>query len=529
MRNALLSAAVLLALACAWWLARPAQRDAVVPMGPAGTVEEVDGPAESELAAPVALEVETENEASEAPDETGSPGTRAKVPAVKALDRAPVRGRLILSGTDIPIEAELPVRLRTVDLAVAESLTTRPDGTFTSTHHYRRGVLLALVKNAEGFELVDHEALFDPRAEEEWLVPVPASKYPTIVRGRVVDRRGQPIFLARVQLVPRRAQSAYVEQWSNEDGSFELVVPRPGPYRLHAQGHWTRSEPVELTLRTGPNDLGDVVVPEREGAGDLVVRVVGELGTTPPGAVVLLVDEAGRCEQAIELPERGWRENGAVELRIESVPAGRHSLALDSLDGRSYEPASIAVSPPAELEFRARGVPPDGLRLRARDASTGAPLTSFIVLASERGGWAIGEPRTIRAAKDGEVLLGPRFDGWILYASGHRAQRGTCDGSSTSTREVMLERGWSEILSFEDVEGDCIGLPFSRSAQRRTPVAGVEAWADGKALGESGSDGILIAEDENEPARLEFRLAGWRVVGEARRAEMRRVWLAQSP
>jgi hypothetical protein len=93
--------------------------------------------------------------------------------------------------------------------------------------------------------------------------------------------------------------------------------------------------------------------------------------------------------------------------------------------------------------------------------------------------------------------------------------------------EVVLERGWSELLLFEDAEGDLSGnFDFGRTFP---PLAGVEVRADGALAGASDGDGLLLLARAAPPVELEVHLPGWSVVNEVCSGSLRRIKMLRAP
>ena len=177
------------------------------------------------------------------------------------------------------------------------------------------------------------------------LATVPDARYPTTARARIVDRRGAPVSSARLQLVPLGEGLPYAEKLSNDDGTVELVKLARGPYRLHVQGRWGRNAPRDVSLRTGANELGDFVLEDPPGAGDVRLRFAPSAGEKDPSlhARIVLRQRTGELEQVVDAVWAEPADDGRIELRIADVPAGIYELALTARDGRTYAPSSSIV------------------------------------------------------------------------------------------------------------------------------------------------------------------------------------------
>jgi len=520
-----LVAVLVLALLGLLWIARtPAERSDGPRLGPAPVAARV--PATLLRPPPVAEAAAPGAGARGAARPARAPGERKRAPV---LPTGPVHGRLVVADTGDPIEALLTLRLRTIDLATSEEFVTRPDGSFAGRVAFPRTRLLALVKDAEGRELVDHEAPFDPEAEEEWLVPL---AYPTSAQGRLIDRRGEPLDQAFVALIGRRAELPFVEDVCDPGGRFLLEDLRAGPYRLILQGPWSRSTQ-EITLRAGPNELGDLVLAEPDGADVVVELVLAEPGPWPDAWLELHGerDERVRRFGTFDGEDLG---GGRYRLRLPGIPRGRHELVVHAFDGRRYEPARLALEPPATLELRVHGAAEPGTLFRARSAASGEALLGFGVFGRYGRTWGlylarerveVGPAFGMRPLA--EVRLRPGFESWILFAGGHRSARGSFAGAG-AVIEAVLEPGWSQLFQFEDAEGDATTPSGQQGLQDPPVLAGVEVLADGVLAATSDAQGFCIVEGEREPATLEFRLPGWRVVGETRLAVLRTVVLARA-
>ena len=457
--------------------------------------------------------------------------------------QAVVRGRVVVLETGDPIEAVLDLRLRTLDLRASESLVTNSDGTFTSHRAFRSGVLLALVQSPEGRELVDHEAPFDPASPEEWLVPVSNNQWPTLASGRVVDRLGRPIEEAQVTLLelskPRIPAFERGDSWgqstlqdlmrageykafsrglTDEGGRFTAGDLHAGRYRLDAHGHWARAASSEVVLRTGPNELGEIVVDEPVGA-EVTVRLVLE---QPELALEPVFEfepaEGGPVRRFLSDPAE-WNDDGSLTVRIPEIPARRYELRVRPHDGGVYQPEHLSVVPPATVEFHVKAGSARETIFRARHAGTGEAVMGFTVLARMGSVLEVNQARRLLEAglgwvtQMGEVSVRPGFDEWFLTRAGFLPASGAFPPGG-GTLEVSLEPGWGYLLRIEDANGDDFAPRNVLGLQDPPGLADVEVLADGRSVGVSDRRGFVLLKLEKEHARLEYRRPGWRVVSE---------------
>ncbi len=471
-----------------------------------------------------------------APEPTSWPAalpTSERVASADAPLRGTLRGRLVEAGSGAPLHAERVILLASPRNAVAETLRTRPDGSFASVRRFPRGLVRAWVSEPETRALlVRYEAEFEPNSPGEWLVPVPpspASAMPlelaegqVALHGMVVDLAGRPVAGAQVKLFPL-ASPGQVSCDSSTDaaGEFRLQDLARGPQRLLVQGRFASSAPHDVVLVEGRNEAGRILLPAAASVGALRGSLVAEEGGAHPIAVLLLRELASGKELAVTAD---WslfsgENDGVASFAIETVPDGDYELAVVAVDGRVYEPALLRVSPPADgLEFRARAVPPRFFALRVHDASTGAELEDFTTLARIRGQWC---------GADIEGLPGG-FDRWVVCREGYRPARGDFaravrvldpdadeEGWELYEVEVALERGHGLALLCKDIESDRLLAP-EFDELFGPGVEGVTVLADGKAVAHSDSDGLALLDLPRAPDRLEFARPGWRVVGENR-------------
>lgn len=479
LRNALAGAAVLVAglgLGAAWLAGDAARAPREAELETAG-IALARAPSTPRLVtAPLPAPT---GEAAEPPDTA-----RVALPATRATDarpspggrRAPIRGRLRIRDSDEPLDEVLTIQLRTGDLSVKETVTSAPDGSFRTGVLFPRGYVLARVLRPDGATAVDHEGLFDPRTDEDWLVPVP---WPTFARGRLLDLHGAPLEGVELRLAMREDEGPGLEQ-TGPDGTF-LLKPLPtGLHRLLLQRGFEEQE-LQLAVTRGPNELGDVLTSFRSGAS-----ITGCVRAEDAEAFLLLTDVVtGRAS----IPGLEWDENGLF-FCFADVPPGDYRLTPIAFDGRRYEPSSLRVSPPAtDLEFRAVGEQ-ETFCPQLRSLQGDPPQ---LLLRLEGVGWLARSGCPPRAL----------VERWVVLADRHRPVSG---GPPTSSElEVDAALGWGRAVLFH--EAGPTGL-------LERPLADGEVLADGVAVARSDADGLALVSLEREPEELDYRLDGWVVHGE---------------
>jgi hypothetical protein len=400
---------------------------------------------------------------------------RGDVPRA-ARSRAPIRGQLFIRGTEEALDEALTIRLRSGDLRVKETVTSTPDGAFTSTVAFPRGFVLAEVLYPAGDAVVDHEGRFDPRSEDVWPVHVP---WPTFVRGRFVDRSGAP--LADVDVLV--ASSAPVQDdrdgRSGADGTWSARVER-GTRTLHALRGIERAT-LRVEVVRGPNELGDVVLPF--GSGGEIRGVLRAPGADPQAALELVSLDTGAL-LATYTGEDEDENDGTSAFAFDEVPPGEYRLTVLAADGRRYEPAQRTVSPPAlDVEFRSEDEPAWRELEQRITAEDGAPADGKI-LALVNGRWREFEGAQWSA------------ESWIVL-DGKRIAPAALDDEGVLV--ARYEPGWGgAFLCAEAGDGGA-------------PLADVQVFADGRLVATSDRAGLALARLGAGPGTIEFRLAGWSV------------------
>jgi hypothetical protein len=401
--------------------------------------------------------------------------------------RAPVRGRLLISATGDPLDEVLRLRLRTGDVTQVEDLITAPDGTFVTTSEFPRGLLLLKVFRPNGEQAADLEGAFDPAAPEEWVVRVP---WPTFVHGTVLDRAGQSLPRVEVALVPRRAGAPILEGRTRH-GEFSLQGLQPGSYTLHLwiglEGH-----ALELDVRRGPNELGELRIPFGETSGEVRGRLVAHDGA--PEARVLLLSQPEDLVAAVEAEADPTRPDTSTFL-FRNVPAGRHRLEILACDGRRYEPQGLAVEPnAAELEFLATGRE-ERFQLRVVVDGETEQACGLVRL---HGQWFLDHGGFARAD----------VERWVALYPGRRP----ATGERPVGAEIRVEPGAGHGQAFLFAEAGRDTAWANGGGVRGRMLAGVEVLVDGRTVATSDAAGLALVDLAQAPGEVAFRLPGWQVV-----------------
>lgn len=81
------------------------------------------------------------------------------------------------------------------------------------------------------------------------------SATPSLIAGRVVDRRNQPVSEVRVFFTKGPASLPEIAALTDEHGSFILAAPSPGAYAIQCVADGFASRIVELTIhRSGEQE-----------------------------------------------------------------------------------------------------------------------------------------------------------------------------------------------------------------------------------------------------------------------------------
>jgi uncharacterized GH25 family protein len=217
-----------------------------------------------------------------------------------------------------------------------------------------------------------------------------------VIRGRVVDSDGQPIFAAVVRATDRfHRQEREKQSVTDDQGRFELAGLPPheectveivdedrglrGTSKVAEEPHAGASRVV---------DLGDIAL---RGTGTVTGTVLGD-GKPLAGvqvSLILQVERDGRTE--LESSSDRVETDRSGRFRFETVEAGKRVSAYVNVDGFTSEgTGSHKLSPGKELE-----IPP--IELKSRGAFVagivvdpdGKPVAGATVSAMERSGRSI--------------------------------------------------------------------------------------------------------------------------------------------
>lgn len=383
-----------------------------------------------------------------------------------------------------------------------------------------------------------------------------ACRMRAVLRGRVLDERGAPLDDVLIDAV--QLSGGVTEQLRTstaEDGSYELGPREPGRMRLaFMPPASTTTRKLTLEVPRGITRAPDLVLERRSPAGDVRGQLwVSSKEVQVDGVLRLRALDGSGYEETRGFSVGGRREfssayvGGKVEktftkpthtagFRFERVPRGRFELFASTNKGYFCTPGSIEVSAPAEgLVFRIGNSV--GLRsyfLELTDAeSGGVPGKVFADVQIDGAGSVVSGKRL----KDGEALI-ELADGvpfrWTVCSAGYRMEHGSQrdfvlrGDALVATRS--LRRGFGARLElrersegadhFAAIVGGNHGEVLRKYSEMETkgwewsgrPVSGAEILANGEPVASSDEHGIAELELSTEPARIEVRLAGWRVL-----------------
>jgi hypothetical protein len=274
--------------------------------------------------------------------------------------------------------------------------------------------------------------------------PVLAPDAGYVVRGRVLDHRGEPWRRARVTLQDSRSQrSAMTSTIAGEDGCFHQVVP------------WER---VSIGISPSLQLSGFPLLVEDDVAADgseIVLRAPDPALTTATirGAVM---DEEGRPLFAKvhvwHETARMWRgfNSDAADgsFVIERVPPGQCTVDVRAADRPWFHAGTLEVAGGAILDLGALRVAAGGrieAAVRLRDGTAPGELKVSVMKDNREAG--------VAEAADGRLWTGPLAAGeHVLVLTGDRIAtryvRADVQSGATTALEIELDRAALRVLRF---------------------------------------------------------------------------------
>ena len=212
--------------------------------------------------------------------------------------------------------------------------------------------------------------------------------------------------------------------------------------------------------------------------------------------------------------------DGRAAFAFKDIPEGRYKLTLNSLDGRSYEPAFLEVSPPySEAVFTSEEIVSKidarELTFHVRNRSTGESLREFSVLIR------VGPLWTTRVQSPGSGGLGdfgsiyPESSmSFVVAAPGYlptfvdlASARIEAD---RMTLTVDLKPGWGAALVIFDAERlmGGLGVTFDDEVAPVQGLAGVQVFVRGQPVGVSDAAGLALITLDGPIDAKDLRLDG---------------------
>jgi hypothetical protein len=382
------------------------------------------------------------------------------------------------------------------------------------------------------------DGLNDGRGDVSSLVGVHeveiACRQRAVLRGRVVDEKGLPwryVMLNAVQLSRGAEESLHAS--TGADGTYQLSAREPGTMLVaFRQGFYARAQDLQTHVPLGVTQAPDTVL-ERLPTGTIRGRLRRSTREVPvPCSLRLRALEGSEFEVVRDFvlgePRVGERAKlaqekdptDAQEFQFQSIPAGSYELTAISMDGFACSPAALQVRTPAEgIDFSFdNGVQRRSYVLNLVDAGSGAALEPIFADVLVDGAWSDSDMLPDRGGPLVTLAEGIGFE-WRATSPGYEMTRGSdadfhLEGESlVATR--ALRPGFAVRLRLRNqIAGqDASELAYSMSVRWGTPaVAGADVLADGELVATSDADGIADVQLASEPARIEIRLAGWRVL-----------------
>ena len=377
-------------------------------------------------------------------------------------------------------------------------------------------------------------------------VRIPVVPWASVIRGRVVDEDGEGVDASVLALWPDAVEedrSPWTETRTDPTGSYSLEPLPPGGYRLMVASDHRELARRSVELVAGESSVQDFVLSSIVIAGDVRGQLLVPEGGLGPFGLVRLRSSGDGATDLAELvgPDHPGHPDGAgrSEFGFEGLPAGTYRLTLVPLDGRSYRPLSIDVSPPAEgIVFASDDVVGDEdsltLLFRVLDRTTGelvreysqlprlGPLWSTWVESTKRMGQnkAVGtfskSPAALHRSPPGVpvqwVVASPGYVPAVVNLSDARIE------GDKAWLVVELEPGWGAALVIVDAENMMGGSDMGLDAGilPAPGLAGAEVRVEGRPLGRSNSTGLAILRTDGPVHAFDVRLRGWTVLARHR-------------
>ncbi|MBN2489274.1 MAG: carboxypeptidase regulatory-like domain-containing protein [Planctomycetes bacterium] len=327
------------------------------------------------------------------------------------------------------------------------------------------------------FERVSPQIPAAPADSSRAGAPPATPAAPAFLDGRVADVAQQPVRGAHVALLAGGEEEAprvdtlqellhrivpppapLLEATAAEDGTFRLLAPGPGRYRLVTEARGFARDVlggIELTAETPGGQLDIVLQPGVELRG----RVVTPEGAAVPRAVVLARAEATAADPAVEVAvvadSLGCHD-------FPSLPAGREWTLLARAEGHVVAALADVLLPQTHLDLIvSRG---QAYRVRVIDAGLLEPLAAQVLVRQGEAPVAAGETDAqgefgFRAVPGRRVTL-------------HVAAE---DRAAACVVRALPPAGGPLDDVLLDVGGVLTGVVVEEETQRGLPGAGVRA------------------------------------------------------
>ena len=350
--------------------------------------------------------------------------------------------------------------------------------------------------------------------------------------GRVIDERGKPVDATVIALrrgVRRAPDTDWPQGQTNENGEWQLSGLEAGPTRLLVLSDHRPVHRQDVELARGESKTLEIVLAPLAPAGAIRGTLVGPREGDDPSAIVRLESVDGGSTRlaawCFELDFFGHSEpDGRAGFEFDSVPAGRYTLSVLAIDGRSYAPASIEVEAPAEIEFRTEELVGPGRELSYElvlcDAETGARIRDPVGLfhldpfwssqvesgdpVQELGGLGERSPVSVVVGRAG---YRPAF---LYLPDAYRSARR--EGDRVEVR-LDLQPGYGAALVVVDAERMTGGRNVELSdLLPMEGLAGARVIANGRVVGTSDARGLALCASAGPIEDFEVELPGWTVL-----------------